>query len=73
MMSKYIPLWKYLEKHQQDHYCLSFEEIQKILGFDIDHAFLTYKKESLEYGYEVKKISMKKKQVIFELKGKSES
>ena len=44
---------------------LSYEEIKNILGFDIDHLFLTYKKETKEYGYEVHKISMKEKTIIF--------
>jgi hypothetical protein len=29
---------------------LSFEEIKTIIGFDIDHSFLTYKKESGQLG-----------------------
>ena len=41
------------------------EEIKKILGFEIDHSFLTYKKELKEYGYEVGKISKKEKNVTF--------
>lgn len=64
-MSKYEPLWKYLKENGQEHYKLSYEQIKSILGFDIDHSFLTYKKESKEYGYEVGKISMKEKTVIF--------
>ena len=64
-MSKYEPLWKYLKKNNKDNYKLSYEEIKNILGFDIDHSFLTYKKEVKEYGYEVYKISMKEKTVIF--------
>jgi len=64
-MSKYEPLWKYLEENKKDSYKLSYEEIKDILGFDIDHSFLTYKKESREYGYEVGKISMKEKTVMF--------
>lgn len=36
-----------------------------ILGFEMDHLFLTYKKELLEYGYEVKKISMREKKIVF--------
>ena len=55
-MSKYEPLWRYLKVNKKDSYKLSYEEIKKILGFDIDHSFLTYKKESKEYGYEVGKI-----------------
>lgn len=64
-MSKYEPLWNYLKKNSKDNYKLSYEEIKSILGFDIDHSFLTYKKEAKEYGYEVRKISMKEKTVIF--------
>lgn len=64
-MSKYDPLWNYLKKNSKDNYKLSYEEIKNILGFDIDHSFLTYKKETKEYGYEVHKISMKEKNIIF--------
>lgn len=64
-MSKYEPLWNYLKENNKDDYKLSYEEIRDILGFDIDHSFLTYKKEAKEYGYEVGKISMKEKTVIF--------
>lgn len=46
------------------HRKLTFSEIQAILGFPTDHSFLNYKKELEEYGYKVKKISMKE-QVIF--------
>ncbi len=64
-MSKYEPLWKYLKESKKDNYKLSYKEMKDILGFDIDHSFLTYKKELKEYGYEVSKISMKEKTVIF--------
>jgi len=63
-MSKYEPLWKYLK--EKDSYQLSYEEIKDILGFSIDHSFLTYKKEVLEYGYEVIKISMKEQMITFQ-------
>ncbi len=64
-MSKYEPLWKYLKENKKDHYTLSYEEIKHILGFHLDHSFLTYKKELQEYGYEVKHISMKERKVVF--------
>ncbi len=64
-MSKYEPLWQYLKKNNKDHYKLSYEEIKNILGFAIDHSFLTYKKEIKKYGYEVSKISIKEKIIIF--------
>lgn len=63
-MSKYEPLWKYLKENNKERYVLSYAEIKTVLGFEIDHSFLTYKKEANEYGYEVKKISMKEKTVI---------
>ena len=64
-MSKYQLLWNYLKDNNKDSYKLSYEEIRDILGFEIDHSFLTYKKELKEYGYEVGKISMKEKTIIF--------
>ena len=64
-MSKYEPLWNYIKDNKQDNYKLTYEEIKSILGFEIDHSFLIYKKELKNYGYEIKKISMKEKAVIF--------
>lgn len=62
-MSKYDPLWKYIKENQKNSYKLTYEEIKDILGFEIDHSFLTYKKELINYGYEVRKISMKEKTI----------
>lgn len=64
-MSKYLELWNYLKNNNLDSYELSFDEIKNILGFDIDHSFLKYKKELSSFGYEVVKISMKGKKIIF--------
>lgn len=60
-MSKYEPLWRFLEYDGSESYQLSFERIQEILGFPIDHSFLTYKKEAATVGYRVDKISQKEK------------
>ena len=64
-MSKYEPLWNYLKENKKERYKLTYEEIKNILGFEIEHTFLSYKKELKDYGYEVGKISMKEKTVIF--------
>ena len=64
-MSKYEPLWNYLKENKKEGYKLTYEKIKNILGFEIDHSFLSYKKELQDYGYEVGKISMKEKTVIF--------
>jgi hypothetical protein len=64
-MSKYEPLWKYLKSSGLETVRLSFDEIHKILGFDIDHSFLTYKKELIQFGYQVGKISLKEKHISF--------
>jgi len=65
-MSKYNPLWKHIKKNGGQSFKLSFAEIKNIAGIAIDHSFLNYKKELLEYGYEVKKISLKDKRVFFQ-------
>ena len=64
-MSKYDPLWEYVKSRKTTPLKLSFDEIRDVLGFEINHSFLNFKKELVEYGYEVKKISLKEKTVIF--------
>ena len=59
-MSKYEPLWKYLQKNGNESIKLTFAEIKEIIGFNTDHSFLTYKKEAKEFEYTVGKISLKK-------------
>ncbi|MDD6498333.1 MAG: hypothetical protein PUD27_08175 [Solobacterium sp.] len=44
---------------------LSFENVERISGNKLNHSFLNHKKELLEYGYELKKISMKSKDIVF--------
>ena len=66
-MSKYGALWKYVSEKNEDKFTISFEDINNISGFSIDHSFLTYKKELASYGFAVKKISQKDKTVTFEM------
>lgn len=61
--SKYDKLWKYIKDNNKEYYSLSFDDIENILGFKIDHSFLNSKKELLEYGYTVSKISLKEKYI----------
>ena len=58
-MSKYDPLWNYLKKNNEKNYKLTYDEIKNILGFEIDHSFLEYKKELDNSVYVVVKINMK--------------
>jgi hypothetical protein len=64
-MSKYNALWEYVKENGEPLMKLSFAEINEILGFEMDHSFLNYKKELTQYGYQVGKISLKEKTVIF--------
>jgi len=64
-MSKYVKLWEYLLRDGRQAFQLSFDEIQEILGFEIDHSFLNYKKEAIQYGYLVGKISLKERHINF--------
>lgn len=66
-MSKYGALWKYVSEKNEDKLTVSFEDINNICGFSIDHSFLTYKKELASYGFAVKKISQKDKTITFEM------
>ncbi|MGX4491665.1 hypothetical protein ACWJV3_19405 [Clostridioides difficile] len=65
-MSKYSSLWEYVKKNNSQSFKLTFEEIKDIAEIEIDHSFLKYKKELNEYGYQVGKISLKEKTVIFD-------
>lgn len=64
-MSKYRKLWEYIKEQSSDTLKLTYEEIETIAGVPLDHSFLKYKKELLEYGWQVKKIYMKEKSVEF--------
>lgn len=64
-MSKYDKLWEHVQKDGRALFKLTFDEINGIAGIPIDHSFLNYKKELLDYGYEVGKISLKNKTVEF--------
>ena len=64
-MSKYQKLWKYIKEQSSDTLKLTYDEIENIAGIPLDHSFLTYKKELLEYSWQVKKIYMKEKSVEF--------
>ncbi len=64
-MSKYKSLWKWINENGTDSFSLTYAEIEKIAGLPIDHSFLKYKKELLEYGFQVGKISLKEQTVMF--------
>ena len=64
-MSKYNSLWEYVQSNVNQSFKMTFEEIRHIAGIPIDHSFLKYKKELIDYGYEVGKISMKEQTIIF--------
>lgn len=60
---KYSKLWEYIVSSSKKDIVLGFREIENILGFKIDHSFLNSKKELINYGYEVSKISLKNKEI----------
>ena len=41
-MSKYAPLWEYIA--ERGECALTFADIERVLGFAVDHAFLSAKK-----------------------------
>ena len=64
-MSKYKALSAYVSKREEPSFRLTFDEIRQIAGLEIDHSFLTYKKELLAFGWQVGKISLKNQTVEF--------
>ena len=68
-VSKYEKLWEYIStifNNTNDRKIeLTFKEIEDCLNFKIDHSFLKYKKELIEYVYIVEKIKLKEQKVIF--------
>lgn len=67
-MSKYKKLWEYIYENNKDEYVLKFSDVDKICRIRLDHSFLTYKKELLDYGYEINKISLKEQKIIIKKK-----
>ena len=68
-MGKYDALWAWIKENGTDSFKLTFAEIEQIAGLPIDHSFLTYKKELMNYGYQVVKISMKEQTIVFQKLG----
>lgn len=60
-MSKCATLWD----SGTENLPLAFTQIEAIAGVPIDHSFLRYKNELLDYGYYVEKISTKAQTVRF--------
>ena len=50
-MSKYDALWKCVRERGQAQLILTFDEAEAIAGVPLDHSFLKYQRELLEYGY----------------------
>lgn len=50
---------------EEDKLKLSFGQIEKITGEKINHSFLTYKKELIEYGWLTRNISIKNQCIEF--------
>lgn len=64
-MNKYEKLWNYINSCNKSELKICFDEIKNICGFNIDHSFLNSKKELKDFGYEVEKVSLKEKYVLF--------
>lgn len=65
-MSNYQPLWEQIKAANQPFLQLTFDRIEAIVQHPLNHSFLNAKKELIEYGYRVHKISCKEQTVWFE-------
>lgn len=50
-MSKYNALWSFVSQQDGTTVTLSFAEIEQAAGVPLDHSFLSYKKELIDYGW----------------------
>lgn len=76
-MSKYEPLGQFLRRQKSDEVTLSFDQIEKILGFDLPPSQGSYAwwsnnpdnnvmtKVWLEAGWRVKHIRLKDREIVF--------
>lgn len=64
-MSDYKKLWKYLGESSQTVIKLTFEDINKIVGFEPKRMFIFDKLEAVNCGYEAIEYSYKNKYVVF--------
>lgn len=65
-MSKYTPLWEWLQTREEPEVILTFTQVETIAGVSLDHSILRYKKELPAYGWEYGKISLKRQTVTFQ-------
>ena len=65
-MSKFDPLWRYVQDQPGERLVLSFEQIAQICGLPIDHSFLNAKRELLAAGWRVGKISLNRTTLTFD-------
>lgn len=63
--SPYEPLWQYIRSHNEQTVHMSFSQIEVLLGFPINHAFLNSKKELHQYGWICLKISLNEQHITF--------
>lgn len=64
-MDKYSKLWEWFDGKNETKITLTFEEIKDIAWIEIDHSFLSYKKNLEKCWYEIEKISQKEHFVKF--------
>ena len=64
-MSKYEPLWRFVQNTKENRLLLTFDQLAQAGGIPLDHSFLTYKKELEAYGWRISKISLKAQTVLF--------
>lgn len=68
-MSKYDILWQKIKEifdsQNLNVLTLTFAEVEKLGNVKIDHSLLSCKKDLLLFGVEIKKISLKNKEITF--------
>ena len=69
-MRKYEKLWDYLKNNCITTETLTFDEIRRISGSDVDDSFIQYSKDLSMYGLSVVRVDLRSRTVMFTRNGR---
>lgn len=58
-MSKYEPLWRYIQVNCGPKEVIDFDKAEEVTDVQIDHRFQYHREELKEYGFKIVEISWK--------------
>ena len=66
-MSKYDPLWRYIQVNCGPHEIITFDKAEEVSDVKIDSSFQYHRKELIDYGFKVVRYSLKHRTMEIEM------